>query len=703
MSLVAMRAASKEIIVWVPVGRGPRNLSELTVDDLWPQGHDRGDYKLTFCVQKAPPIKLLQWVHLGYTFVAHNAAGFDALAWKMLVEDRFLPDELHGMTWYDTLPCAKAGGFPGDLDTLGQMLVGKGKDDGKAALKLLYGAKVVDGDVFYPLGTKPLWQLMLRYNVADVLLLEAVFNAVKDYGEPDVLDVHMRINERGIAFDRKFLEQFYAVWVESEAKSADKLSLLTNGALNASNVRSGPQVKKYLLKECGFQLDTLNRESLERLYADPENFFGDIEIDSERIQHGIEVLKLRQASNRASKAKLSKIFELGQSDERIRDLLVYYGAHTGRFSGRGLQPHNFARGNSDIDIQRVFDDFSNGDLRLAGLEEAAARAKCSIDDVLATLVRTIFRAAPGSELGIADYGAIEARGTAWVAEESRMLETFADLGKCVYCDTASALFRRQIVKKRDKAERHVGKQIVLGCGYSMSAIKFGKQCKRFGVDLEKAGVTAEQCVETYRDTYPSIAGVKQGQWRRGGIWKEYHNAAFRALKDGKALAGKCIFRREFGNLTIQLPSGRKLVYREAMIEEVVPPYCEMLGLPLEKKPAVMYRHVHGYRKSLYGGLTTENIVQAISRDILCTALIRLEEAGYPVVLHVHDEILTEFLKQQRWQALRDMLKIMSEAPPWAKGFPILVEGFTNERYTKAAFSNSLQGVGLLGEIVEWKE
>jgi DNA polymerase len=353
MSLVAMNLDVRVILIWVPEGVAPAKLSELFESEFWPDDFpNREAYTLFFTTSADVPETLTNWIRNGYTFVAHNATGFDAQAWYCLV------DQTEPVTWFDTMPCAKAGGYPGDLDSLGKLLMGRGKDAGESALKLLYTAKRSrSGEIVYNVGTVPLWQMMLRYNVGDVLLLESVFNTVEPYGEADVLAVHQSVNERGIAFDRDFLTAFHTLWIEAEQKAGDELTVVTNGKLTINDARSPVKVKKYLLKECGIILDSLARDEMERLYNDPENFFGDCDIEDMRIEHAVEVLKLRQAANRTGKGKLDKMFQLSDSDDRIRNLLVYYGAHTGRFSGRGLQPHNFARGRAEIDVEHLFECF----------------------------------------------------------------------------------------------------------------------------------------------------------------------------------------------------------------------------------------------------------------------------------------------------------------------------------------------------------
>lgn len=779
----AVFALEGVVEIWVPEGRAPRGVRG---SELWPDGFDK---RACMYLEGPLPAAVVKAIQYGYTFVAHNAAGFDALAWE-----KFFPGEQPA--WFDTIPCARAAGLPAGLDALGKVLLGRGKDEGKEALKLLYTVKERGGEFIYPIGTAALWESVLRYNVADVLLLEKIYDQVQDYGEADVLEADAAINERGIAFDSRLLLQLKELWQQSGNAAAKKLETITGGELNESNIRSGPQVKKWLQKQ-GLSLESLNRTQLEHFYIDPEAYLGEAREDespstnwvitevlklggidpasasfghgwdipylkecglrrvfrksgriieevaeeldreqlvtwdkeaenagdflqrilldppsctdpraeeasyyrqlqttAERAELCIEVLKLRQAATRISKGKIDRIIGMADGDSRVRHLLVYHGAHTGRWTGRGFQPHNLARGVNGLEVEDVISYAENGELTMPVIETAAELAGASVDDCLNTLLRPVF-VGVGGPLLIVDYGAIEARGVAWCAGDESLLAAFSDPGADLYCEMASSIYGR-IITKADKVERQIGKVTVLGAGYSMGAPKFALYCKNSRIDLAAAGTSAEACIEAYRDKYPAIAGRKVGKYRRGGLWKDVQAAAFGAVQNPAAYpqkAGNCGFSHLSGNLCITLPSGRVMTYRGARVVDRVPPYCKLLGLPEIAKPTLIYSNPRGYEGTLYGGLITENIVQAICRDLLATALVRLEREGFKTVLHIHDEIICE------GGDLEAMAQIMSEAPSWAPGFPVLVEGFTCPRYSKTPFKDSTHIKALNGKVL----
>lgn len=686
--------------VWVPPGRAPAGWDG-EPDRLWPDGWQRGGYTLQTWAGETPPPAVERAIADGWTFAAHNAAGFDAEAWARLVGG---PQP----AWYDTLPCARAGGLPGGLDALGLRLVGRGKDGGKEALKLLYTAKMTPRGPRYNVATLHLWWEMLRYNVADVLLLERVYSTVEGYGEADVLETHHAIDARGILIDRPLLSTLRDLWSELQGGASDQVAEWTDGVVNEGNIRSVPQVKAWLAKQ-GLHVESLNRKSLELLYTNPDEFFGEIP-DGVDVSRVIAVLRARQTATRISTGKIDRLIAAcaGSADNRARGILVYQGAHTGRWSGRGFQPHNLAKGVADLDVEACIERAGSGGLTLDYLRDAVA--KCapvaglppSVDDALSTLLRPALVAGPGRTLAIVDYASIEARGIAWIAEQEDLLQVFRDDGD-PYCLMASRIFGRTITKA-DKHERQIGKITVLGCGYGMGASKYDLFCQLQRVDLASAGTSAEACVTAYRDAFPMIAGARVAgkTFRNGGVWKALQRAAELAIKShGKHTghAGKCEFTYVNGNLEITLPSGRVLTYRDCSIQPRVPGYAILTGGDPTPKPTIVYTHAHGYEGYLYGGLIAENVVQSSCRDILATALVRYESEGGQTVLHVHDEIVAEVdAGPGEPDALARLAVVMSEPPEWADGFPVGVEGFTAPRYVKSPWRGSYNVKGSNGVV-----
>lgn len=235
--------------------------------------------------------------------------------------------------------------------------------------------------------------------------------------------------------------------------------------------------------------------------------------------------------------------------------------------------------------------------------------------------------------------------------------------------------------------------IAHNCQYGLGANKFRVYAANSGCNLSDAGITAEQVIDAYRDEFTKIAGWRPNKgknFRVGGLWKDLETAVKECVSTGAVTrAAKCSFRLEARNLVLTLPSGRELRYPNVRIEDVIPPYVYAYGLDPIPKATVVYDSERG-PKSLYGGLITENVVQAMCRDIMCCALVALDATGYNTVLHVHDEIGSEEPEELAHEKLRGMVRIMSVAPDWAEGFPLEVEGYTCRRFSKSPFFDSIK-------------
>jgi DNA polymerase len=234
-------------------------------------------------------------------------------------------------------------------------------------------------------------------------------------------------------------------------------------------------------------------------------------------------------------------------------------------------------------------------------------------------------------------------------------------------------------------------------------------CALDGIDLEAAGTSAEAVVEAYRTSYPAIAGYPEGVIpdtghivRRDGLWQKLDTAAMSTAQTGCIeSAGKCLFRMRGADLVVELPSSRELVYRTARVEDRVPGYCALFGLPAKPKATLVYDSARG-ETTMYGGKWAENLTQAVCRDLLGTAVLLAEQADLNPILHIHDELICERPAVTAEDDLRRLAVLMSTPPPWAGGFPVKVEGFTTRRYGKSPWSGSLVVEAINGQIVSEK-
>lgn len=376
-------------------------------------------------------------------------------------------------------------------------------------------------------------------------------------------------------------------------------------------------------------------------------------------------------------------------------------------SGRGFQPQNLPRPQPEIGpyVDRAIELISGGitlpELRqhLAVWEEEHNTKTRKPDqpyftfrplDVVSTCLRPCLIAAPGKELVVADYSAIEARGVAWLAGAKKLLGVF-ERGEDPYLYQACLIYgvpQGSFNKDDHPNQRQRGKTTVLGCGYQMGWNKFQASCEKERVFLSDA--EAQMCVTSYREGNPEIPE----------LWKNLQNAAFDAVNTPglvtKVSGGKIMFVRSGTWLYMRLPNGKLLYYADPKIVQREMPWSDERTGEKARKWCVSFMAVDSFthrwkRQYGYGGLWAENAVQGLCRNLLAEGMERLELFGYPLVLTVHDEDMSEvpigygaeFDTLVKGKARPTQFEqIICEVPPWAAGFPIDAEGWRGPRYKK---------------------
>jgi DNA polymerase len=369
------------------------------------------------------------------------------------------------------------------------------------------------------------------------------------------------------------------------------------------------------------------------------------------------VLELRQLLGKTSTTKYQAMIRAACADGRIRGITQYYGAaRTGRWAGRLVQLQNLPQNHLD-DIDKVREIVRGRDLDTLEL------LYDSVPDVLSQLIRTALVAKPGHTFLVSDYAAIEARVIAYLAGEQWRMDVFAEGGD-IYCSSASQMFKVPVVKHGVNGHlRQKGKIAELACGYGGGV----GALKAFGAD--KMGLTDEEMqdiVTQWRQASPTIPK----------FWGDTERAAKQALQNpGRTFTLPCgvKYMRDADGLRCRLPSGRVLTYWGARIEEY------------NNRPSVVFMGQNQTtrkweRMETWGGKLVENIVQAYARDCLAVALVRLDEAGYKIVFHVHDEIIAEEpLDGRGWE---DMAEIMGRPIDWAPGLLLRGDGYATTFYMK---------------------
>lgn len=489
-----------------------------------------------------------------------------------------------------------------------------------------------------------------EYCAQDVLVEQEIATKLAAFPEREkqLYFLDQRINDRGLRIDLDLVEAGAKLIVQATAQANQRLTDLTGGyCTSVSNTGCMAQWMENIHK---IRVDSLDKKAVSGLLDGQENAVVR------------EVLQLRQETGKTSTAKLRAMKEAAGQDGRVRGTLLFAGAsRTGRWSGRLVQPHNFPRPELRKPEEAI-PDVMHGDLEL--VETVWGPALVVVSDLL----RSCITCDPEKQLIAADFSAIEARVLAWITGELGLVEAFKK-GDDVYKLMAGSIYRID-PKDVNKDQRQMGKMAVLGCGYGMGAPKFKQSVKDMvGVDLDDE--EAKRIVQAYRSTNNMIVH----------FWFLTEDAAIRAVQTPGLVceAGRFIkFVRHGSYLICQLPSGRRLWYCLPMLVEKETPWGEVRSqltftgmISMTKKWS---------RQDMYGGRWAENIVQAVARDLLADAMLRLEAAGYPVVGSVHDEIITEV--PAGWGSVEEVERIMSETPAWADGCPLAAEGWSSNRFKK---------------------
>jgi DNA polymerase len=379
-----------------------------------------------------------------------------------------------------------------------------------------------------------------------------------------------------------------------------------------------------------------------------------------------EALEVRQRVAKSSVKKLEAFLNrTSDTDARLRGSMVYCGAErTARWSAGGVQPHNFPRGLGEGT------DAAFGELRSGALELVH-------DDVLATL-SGMLRGFILGPLLVGDFAQVECRTLAWMAGQDDLTQMFRD-GADPYCEMASAIYGRPVTKKEHPFERFIGKESVLGCGYQLGARKFAEHLD-VKADVQVDEAFAQRVVSTFRRRFPKVVRL----WEllgRGLVWV-LREGCERGVEVGPVRMGVGAAGR-VPHAWVELPSGRRLYYQRA---ELVSDGSG--GLDVQYLGRDQYRGGSWGMVRTYGGKITENVVQATSRDLLAEAMLRVADAGFPVVLTVHDEVVSELPDggpgggSDPEGNLRAFERLVAVVPAWAEGLPLKAECFACERYRK---------------------
>ena len=544
-------------------------------------------------------------------------------------------------TWRCDLVLAAYNGLPLSLDKVGAVLGFKEQKmkEGRELIRYFCTPSRTAGrDWNLPEHSLEKWELFKKYNQRDVEVEMQIQQRLRNYPVPDSVwdEYHLseEINDRGIMIDRQLVEQAVLIDEMTKADLTKKLQAITD----LENPNSVMQLKGWLTQQ-GIETESLGKKDVKEL----------IKSSSPEVA---EVLSLRLMLAKSSVKKYQAMLNAVCDDNRCRGMFFFYGANrTGRFSGRIIQLQNLYR-NSMPDLVQARELVKAGDYEMLSI------LYDNIPEVLAQLIRTAFIPAPGCKFVVSDFSAIEARVIAHLAGEQWVSDTFQANGD-IYCETASRMFGVPVEKHGQNSElRQKGKQATLSCSYggSVGALK--------AMGAIEAGMKEEELqplVNAWRSANPHIVQY----------WRDVDTAVKKAVKEHVPSKVGCIevFYKS-GMLFIRLPSGRTLAYVKPQISE------NRFG-----GESVTYMGIdgtkHWARIESFPGRWVENIVQAISRDILLYAMQTLKD--YWIVAHVHDEVIIEAPLEV---SVNNVCELMGRTPPWIPGLILRADGYECTFYKK---------------------
>lgn len=584
---------------------------------------------------------------------AHNAV-FERTAFKRVGYDT--PVE----QWYCTMVKSAYCGLPLSLDQVSKKLdlTQKKLETGKLLIKYFScPCKPTRTNGYrtrnYPEDAPEQWEMYKEYNKYDVLSEREIYQRLEQYEIPEferqlyILDQH--INDRGILVDMELAES--AIYCDQQY--TEELTNVAQALTGLENPNSVTQLRNWIYERTGEQCASLAKDIIEPLIQKYKDY-DDV----------VEVLQIRQKLSKTSVKKYYAMLNCAMKDNRARGTFQFYGAsRTGRWAGRLLQLQNLSKNHTD-DIELYRDLVRKRDWDLVDMLSG------NVSDILSQLVRTALIAPEGMTFAVADFSAIEARVVSWLADEEWRLDVFRGDGK-IYEAAGARMFNvpiESITKGSDLRARAKNAELALGYEGSLGAMK------RMGGD--KLGMTDTEMMDIVR------------KWRKANpkivaLWEEMQECAFEAVRYQRPVTGSVrnlVFDCNGDYMTIQLPAGRKLFYCRPHFKDVSPSGRVSKTLYYE---GLDQKTKQWLSTDLYGGKITENIVQAISRDLIGYAMLQLENNGYGITMHVHDEAIAEIPADGHEQEYYNkMVELMSTPPNWAADLPLNADGYITPFYKK---------------------
>ena len=577
---------------------------------------------------------------------AYNAA------FEIQVLEKYFGKKIETSQWQCTMVLGLTLGLPAGLEQLGKVL---NLESDKR--KLTVGKKLISyfskpcnkpqsvglWDIpehkrNFPEHNVEKWKLFKEYCKQDVETERFIRKKLEKFSPPKIekslWSLDQKINGNGVLVDMKLVDRAIKIDALIRSETLLKGAELTDGL----NINSNQQMLDWLEEQEGWRPSSFDKTAR-----------AEMKTENPKVK---KLLELKNLISKTSVKKYETMSETVCDDGRARGMFQFYGANrTGRWAGRLIQLQNLPQNHlEDLDIARQYVRDVDIDMFFIFYDKPS--------EVLSQLIRTAFIAEKGSRFIVADFSAIEARVIAWLADEKWRLKVFADGGD-IYCASASEMFKVPVEKHgKNKELRQKGKIAELACGYGGGV----GALKAFGAD--KMGLSDEEMqsiIEKWRLSSPNICK----------LWRDVESAAKNAVQFKKPfICAKGIVYEVVDNfLFATLPSGRKIAYYKPSVEDN----------QLKYEGSLQAAGGWGINHT-WGGKLVENLVQAIARDCLAKAMLRIDAAGYKIVMHVHDEIICETPNGQG--SLAEMIEIMRQPIKSLDGLVLNADGYETEYYRK---------------------
>ena len=613
--------------------------------------------------------------HPEVLFVAHGA-GFEKDIWRyIMVAVHGFPD-IPNARWRDTQAVCAWKAIPLGLEDVADILELKNRKDSDGH-KLMRSLTRANKAGVFDLGQERL-NSVYTYNKRDILCQSELNSRIGQLsvGELSVWQLDQTINERGIRIDTDYCRAGLQVVERASVPLLSEFKELTG-------LRPGQRDK--FIAWCETQgehrLYDLTKDRVASLIGPEDDTHWETADTSKEVARA---LRIRQLVNHSSIKKLQRMIDCTGYDNVARRLVQYHGAGTGRWTGRLFQPQNFPRGTVRIDgkppnPEDLVSAIMTGDPQYVEAVIGSPAIEC-----VSSGLRHAMVARSGRIFNSGDFARVECYLDLAMAGQHDKCELIAS-GFDPYCDMATQIYGREITKA-DVEQRQTGKNTILGCGFQMGPDKF---CQRYVPECMCKG-TGAAC--QFQDSVPrQFAGTVIRTYRKDWapevprLWFGLEDAALRAVQSGKKTEAYGVeFKIVDQWLTAHLPSGNTLWYFNPRIIQKTMPWTNDYGEAVVKT-AWRFTSWSGEDKryqtvDAYGGIITNNVIQAMARQLMVEAMFVCEREGFPIVLTVHDEILTEPVHSD----LKALEQIMTSRPAWAEAIkvPIQIEAWEGTRYKK---------------------